>query len=109
MSNTNALGEAEQAKRNSTIAHGRFCKAFRRMKSALLVTCVTLTIMIASTQRSNAAYYDNYYSLYQYYLGLYYSTWFPQYYYDAIAYYFYYLAGFDGDYFGYYYDGIYKS
>lgn len=29
-----------------------------------------------------------------------------QYYYDALAYYYYYLAGYDGDYYGYYYDSV---
>ena len=110
MNNTNVLDEAEQTKRISTAAHGRFCKALRRIKSALLVTCVALTVMVGGTQRANAAYYDNYYSIYQYYLNLYSFTGVPQYYYDAVGFYYYYLAGHYGDYYGYYSDPVaYKS
>ena len=110
MSNTNALEETEHTKRISTAGHNRFYKALRRTKSALLLTCLALTIMIASTQRSNAAFYDNYASLYQYYYNLYLRTAVPQYYYDAIGFLYYYYAGYYGDYYGYYADpAAYKS
>jgi hypothetical protein len=88
----------------------RFCKALRRTKSALLVTCVALTALIASTQQSSAAFYNNYNSYYQYYYNLYLRTGVAQYYYHAIGFYYYYLAGYYGDYFGYYADPLgYKS
>ena len=65
----------------------RSCKALRRPKSALLVTCVALTTLIASRQQSSAAFYNNYNSYYQYYYNLYLSTRVAQYYYHEIGFY----------------------
>jgi hypothetical protein len=110
MSNTNALKEIEHTKRISTMGLGRFYKALPRIKSALLLTCLALSVMIASTQRSNAAFYDNYASLNQYYYNLYLHTGVPQYYYAAIGFLYYYYAGYYGDYYGYQSDPVaYKS
>jgi hypothetical protein len=82
----------------------------RKIKASFLIMCIALGVMIGSTQESKAAYYNNYNSLYVYYLNLYHSTGVPQYYYDAVAFYYYYLAGLYGDYYGYYYDSVgYKS
>jgi hypothetical protein len=93
-----------------TAAHGPFFKALRKIKSVMLVTFLALTVMIASTQRSNAAYYSNYYSQYQFYYNLYLRTGVPQYYYNAVGFYYYYLAGHYGDYYGYNSDPVgYKS
>ena len=66
--------------------------------------------MFGTTQQSKAAFYDNYYSYYQYYHNLYLRTGVAQYYWDALGFYYSYLAGYYGDHDGFYYDAVgYKS
>jgi hypothetical protein len=80
------------------------------LKSTFLIASIAAGLMIGSTQQCKAAYYNNYYSDYVYYLSLYNSTHVAQYYYDAVAFYYYYTAGYYGDYYGFYADRVgYKS
>jgi hypothetical protein len=82
----------------------------KHVKSAFLIAFIATGLMFGSTQQCKAAYYNNYYSSYVYYISLYNSTHVAQYYYDALAYYYYYAAGLNGDYYGYYSDPLgYKS
>jgi len=82
----------------------------RKFKIAILVVGIAFSVMFGTTQQSKAAFYNNYYSICQYYLNLYGHTGVAQYYYDAIAFLYYYYAGYYGDYYGYYYDSVgYKS
>ena len=76
----------------------------KQIKSIYLMAALVAGLMVGSTQQSRAAFYDNYYSLYVIYLNAYNSTGVLQYYYNAIAFYYYYIAGYSGDYYGYYYD-----
>src|ERR1700730_15225149 len=82
----------------------------KRLKSTFLIASIATGLMIGSTQQCKAAYYNNYYSDYVYYLGLYNSTHVAQYYYESVAFYYYYTAGYYGDYYGFYADRFgYKS
>ena len=82
----------------------------KQIKTTFIITAIALGLMVSSTQQCRAAYYDEYYSWYVYYLNLYVSTAFVPYYYDSLAYYYYYLAGLNGDYAGFNYDVFgYKS
>jgi hypothetical protein len=82
-------------------------KALGKIKAALFTMCIALGVLIASTQETKAAYYDNYNTNYQVYINLYNSTKAVQFYYLAIGYYYYYLAGHQSDYYGYYSDPVY--
>jgi hypothetical protein len=78
----------------------------KQFKAAFLILGIASGVLMGTVQQSKAAYYDNYYTYYNYYLSLYDQTGTVQYYYDAVGYYYYYLAGLYGDYYGYYDDGI---
>lgn len=76
----------------------------KKIKAAFLIVGIVLSVMFGSTQQSQAAYYDNYYSLYQQYIGYYNSTGNNYYLYTAYAYYYYYISGYYADYYAYQYD-----
>ena len=76
----------------------------KQVGKSFLILAVALAVMIGSTERSSAAYYNYYYSDYLYYLSVYHATGALIYYDAAIAFYYYYLAGFEGDYTGYFDD-----
>jgi hypothetical protein len=78
----------------------------KQIKSTFLIAAIAAGLMFGSAQSCKAAYYNNYYSAYVYYLNAYNSTHVVQYYYAAVAYYYYYVAGFDGDYYGFYADPV---
>ena len=75
-----------------------------KIQASLLVIVAVGVLMLGSTQQCKAAYYDNYYSIYQEYLSAYDSTGNPYYYYTGYCYYYYYIAGLYADYYGYNYD-----
>jgi hypothetical protein len=78
----------------------------KKIKAAVLMVGIAFCVMFGSVQKSNAAFYNNYYSLYTYYSNLYRTTGVAQYHWHAVAFYYYYLAGYNGDSYGYYYDGF---
>ena len=77
----------------------------KRAKATFLIAGIALSLMFGSVQQTQAAYYNNYYSWYTYYLNLYRSTGNTGYLY-GLAYpaYYYYLGGLYGDYTGVNYD-----
>jgi hypothetical protein len=79
-------------------------RLIKQIKAPFLIAAIVVGVTFGSTQQSKAAFYDNYYTNYVYYINLYNSTGIAQYYYDGIGFYYYYLAGYNGDYFGYFYD-----
>jgi hypothetical protein len=76
----------------------------KKIKTPLLFTIITLSVMFGTTQKSQACYYDNYYTNYQNNLSAYNSTGNACYYYTAVAFYYYYISGYYGDYYAYRYD-----
>ena len=82
----------------------------KKIKVVALTAVIALGVLIGSTERGNAAYYDTYNSYYQYYLYYYQNGYGTPYLYAAYAYYYYYLAGLYADYYALYYDPYgYKS
>jgi hypothetical protein len=76
----------------------------KKIKAAFLIIGVGLSVMFGSTQQSQAAYFDNYYSYYQNYLSYYNQTGNAYYYYTGYAFYYYYLAGYYADLYAFDYD-----
>jgi hypothetical protein len=78
----------------------------KRIKEKILLAAIVCGLAFSGTQQCNAAYYDNYYQSYLYWLSAYNNTGYATYYWWSVAFYYYYLGGLYGDYFGYYYDSF---
>jgi hypothetical protein len=73
----------------------------KKIKAAVLIVGIVLGVMFASTQQSQASYYDNFYSYYQSYINAFNSTGNAYYKYTGYAFYYYYYADLYGDYYSY--------
>ena len=76
----------------------------RKIKTTFLIAALAASVLLGTTERSKAYFYENFLSIANSYYSYYAAGYGTAYLYAYYAYYYYYLGGYYGDYGGYYLD-----